>query len=225
MKKLGLLIALITATLIAVGVSFAGEERELKYRVKVALDEDAEMIDVEFDDMEVGETRQFLTDSGKEVLVTRTEEGHKLEVDGREIDLGMPGILHGHHGAHVGIHKCDQCKEGEKGHCCGEASRIFIHKTVDEDGETEARADVFVIVGDEKEHHIEHLGEHHERVEVLLDHANVLDHLLESGVLDDLDPEARQKIIDTVKEIEPEEGKKVIRLKTKRIVDEEDEDS
>ncbi|MCP4655283.1 MAG: hypothetical protein GY856_07680 [bacterium] len=225
MKKLGLLIALITATLITVGVSFAGEEHEIQYRIKVALDDDGELVDIEFDDMEVGEARQFFTDSGKEVTVTRTEEGHKLEVDGREIDLGMHGPLHKHHGAHVGIHKCGKSEEGEKGPCCEGASKIVIHKTAG-DGETEATAEVFVMVGDGEDHHLEHFGGHHERVEVLMDHSNILEHLLESGVLDELDPEARQKIIDTLKEIEPEEGKKVIRLKTKRIVvDEEDEDS
>ncbi len=220
MKKLGLLIALVTATLIAVGVSFAGEEHEVKYRIKVVLDDEAELIDVEFDDMEVGEARQFFTDSGKEVIVTRTEEGHKLEVDGREIDLGLHGALHEHHGAHVGIHKC---KKGEKEHCCEGASKVIIHKQGHEDGEIEATADVFVMVGDEGEHHIEHLGEHHKRVKMILDHPNALEHLLESGVLDELDPEARQKIIDTLKDIEPEEGKKVIRLKT-IAVDEEDEE-
>lgn len=230
MKKLGLFITLITAlitvALLAPGLSLAGEEHEVKYRIKVAaFGDDDEIVDVEFGDMEVGESRQFFTESGKEVVVTRTEKGHTLKVDGREIDLDTSGHLDEHYAVKVGVYKGDKCRKAEKGHGCEGASKIIIRKMGGEEDEIEATADAFMIGRYDGEHHLKHCGDRHgERVEVFVDHPSALDHLLESGVLDDLDPETRQKIIDTLKEIEPEDGHKVIRLKKKIVVDVEEDD-
>ena len=59
---------------------------EKQFKIVVAGD-DADAFRFEADDLEVGESRQFFTDSGKEVLVTRTEDGLDIEVDGEELDI------------------------------------------------------------------------------------------------------------------------------------------
>ncbi len=93
MKSIRSILAVLFATLLVSGLSFAAEpEVERHMEIKIAADD--EVISFDPSDMEVGDTRQEFTESGKEVVVTRTEEGFQLEVDGKEIDVDMP---HGHH--------------------------------------------------------------------------------------------------------------------------------
>lgn len=46
---------------------------------------------IDIGDMQVGETRSIVDDSGKTVLVTRTEKGYDLNVDGKDIEL--PNVM------------------------------------------------------------------------------------------------------------------------------------
>lgn len=134
MKKLWLLAILIAASLLVAGISLAGDDGEKKYKVKVVLDDEADLVGVDFEEMEVGETKTFTTKSGKEVTITRTEEGHTLKVDGKEIHLSG-------HGDHMLVHKCckgEECPEGGK-ECCKGVKKIMI-----EAGE-EGEHDVYVM--------------------------------------------------------------------------------
>lgn len=53
--------------------------------------EAGELGDADFtlEDLAVGESRTFTTDEGKVVLVTRTEAGYELDVDGEEITIAL----------------------------------------------------------------------------------------------------------------------------------------
>lgn len=72
--------------------ALASERHET--HIKVLSDEDGEVFEwrssdpeADFSDLEVGESRIVTGDDGKEVTVTRTEDGIEFDVDGKKIDL------------------------------------------------------------------------------------------------------------------------------------------
>lgn len=99
-----------TAVLLIFGATtFAQEEHQMKFKVIVA-EEGADQTtsvswsgaDADFDiqDMQVGESRSIIDDSGQSVLITRETDGYKIDVDGKTIMMPeMPGM--GPHGAHM----------------------------------------------------------------------------------------------------------------------------
>lgn len=132
----------------------ASPEDDEQRRVKVVIADDGDMESQEFDleDMEVGETREFTTDSGRVVEITRTEDGQRITLDGKEINLHTNGHMghdhqHGedhHHGggSRVMIHKevIVEGEDGEEGE--GRQVRKIIH--IDDDGDI----DIDVLDGD-----------------------------------------------------------------------------
>ena len=198
MKTIHAILALIFATLLVTAFSFAAEpEHEVKRHVQIKVAADDDMIAIDADDLEIGETRQSYTESGKEVLITRVEGGLKLEVDGKEIDLGLS---HGE-GHHAMFMSGDEDAKvvvrslsGEEGH-----GYAFIHGEVD------------------GEHHWVQKGEGGEDVNIFIERFSPADHLLKSGVLDDVDEETREKILATLREMEPHK-----RIQKKIIVDVEE---
>ncbi len=104
MKTLKL--AVIAVLLILGATTFAQEEHKMKFEVIVMEDgvdgttsfswsgDDA---DFDMQDMQVGESRSIIDDSGRSVLITRETDGFKIDVDGKTIM--MPGM--GIHGAHM----------------------------------------------------------------------------------------------------------------------------
>lgn len=197
MKTIHAILALLVATLLVSAFSFAAEpEPEVKHKVKIKIADGEDLVDVEADDLGVGESRQSFTESGKEVLLTRTEDGYRLEVDGKEIDLGL-SHGEGHHEVYR-MHGGDDAKvvirtmEGEEGH-----AYAYVH------------AD---------KHHWVEKGEDGEDIDIVIERSSPADHLLASGVLDDLDEETRQKILDTLREMEPH--KRIVKKKV--IVDVEE---
>ena len=202
MKTLQPILALTFATLLIAAFSFAAEEPEVRHHFKLKLGADGELIDLDADDLAVGETRQIYTDSGKEVLITRTEEAYDIEVDGKKIDLGM---LHGdaHHSVVV--------------HGDG-TSKVVVHSLGEGDGGHEY---AFVHRGEgHGPHHWVSKGEDGEAFDVMIERVSPAEHLLASGVLDDLDEDTRQRILDTLKEIE---HPRIIKKRIHVDVDEEDE--
>jgi len=190
----------------------AGEEPTEQHRIKVVLAADGgepDVIEVDNLELEVGESHQFLTDSGKEVVITRTEDGLNLTVDGEEID--MPAI-HGRHGVafshdtHKIVERIVTSHDGEEhgnsmvfvtsgdgdvdvetqvhkmvvGH--GGANAVFIS----EDGEATAV----------KGHHVMNWTGHSPTVEI--NGAGLTEHLQETGALDELSDEQRQKVLDAI---------------------------
>lgn len=89
-----------TAALLAVGsIAFAGQDVEKRVDIRLEVVEGDEPVsiafssdDLDFDPMalQVGESRSIVTDDGRSVLLTRTDGGLSLNIDGRDIEL--PGF-------------------------------------------------------------------------------------------------------------------------------------
>ena len=177
------LAALFATVLIAVAGAAIADDPEVHFEreFKVLVDGDAEAIEVDIDDMEVGETRQHFTDSGKEVLITKTEEGHTLEIDGKTIEIGGHGHSFnahsfGHDDAKVIIKRLDSA-EGVH----------FIH----------ANGDEVTVDVDEDFHWVQGGGDHGMKV-IRLGDQGAAARLEASGVLDDLSDHKRQEILDAL---------------------------
>lgn len=65
-------------------------DAEVKTRFKLITPEIGKL-DLDLEPLEEGESKTFTTDSGKEVTITRTEEGYTLDVDGKEIKIQAGG--------------------------------------------------------------------------------------------------------------------------------------
>ena len=204
-----ILAALFATALIAVaGVAIADDpEVHIEREFKVLVDGDAEAIEVDIDDMEVGETRQHFTDSGKEVLITKTEDGHTLEIDGKTIEIGGEGhAFHAHSFGHENAKVIVKRFDSEEGF-------HFIHANGDE-VTVDVDEDFQWVQGDEaKAFHVLHLGDH-----------GAAQRLEASGVLDDLSDEKRQQILDALRSAGDHEGTRIEkRLMMIEIDDEDDE--
>ncbi len=204
MKTIHAILAVLFASLLVSAFSFAAEP-EVKRQIKIAAD--GEVVSLDANNMEIGDTRQTFTDSGKEVLVTRTEDGFQVEIDGKEIDIDIP---HGE-GHHAIVSTTS-----------GDDRKVIVRKFKGEGD------------GDEHGYHFIHAGEgdHHwvqkdgGDVDVVIEHFSAADRLLESGVLDDLDEAKRQEVLDTLKNMEPHgEVQKQVRVMVQEEIHEEhDED-
>ncbi len=188
MKTIHAILALLFATLFVSAFSFAGEDVDAEHRVKIKIQKDGELIDLDAQDMEIGETRQSFSDSNKEVLLTRTEEGYDLTVDGEQIDIGM---AHGDHHS-VFVHRGDS------------DAKVIVRKILGGEGHGEGHGYHFIHGEEGDEDHGEHRWIQHgdDTNVIVIERVNPADHLLESGVLDGLDEETRQNILDSLAEIE-----------------------
>ncbi len=195
MKTIHAILAVLAASLLVSTFSFAAGEPEAKRRLEIKIAADDEVVKIEADDMELGETRQSFTESGKEVAITRTEDGFQLEIDGKEIDVDVP-----HGDGHHAIFNMT----GDEG------KKVVIRKFHGE--------------GDEHGHHCIHAGGS-EDVDVVIERFSAADRLAESGVLDDLDEAKRQEILDTLREMEPHRIHQQVRIKVdEKIHEDHDED-
>jgi len=92
----------VAVLLIFGATAFAEEEHKMKFEVIVAEDGAGETTnfswsgtDADFDlqDMQVGESRSIIDESGQSILITRETDGFKIDVDGKTIMMPeMPGI-------------------------------------------------------------------------------------------------------------------------------------
>lgn len=79
------------AALLFLTPAIAEEVHERKVEIKILADADGEALDLDLSDLEVGETRWISTDSGKDVGITREENGYRLDIDGEETFIMSPG--------------------------------------------------------------------------------------------------------------------------------------
>lgn len=86
------------------GSALAGDETKRVMAIEVVGDDstnassfffNSEDLGFDLDEMQVGETRSVIDESGKSVLITRKEDGFSFNVDGKEIDL--PDFADGEH--------------------------------------------------------------------------------------------------------------------------------
>lgn len=188
-----------TATLLAsillvvAGVAVAGADDgdiviHERHHIKLKLDGDMDLIEI--DDLEIGESRQFFTDEGREIVVTRGESGIEITLDGEEVDTPRMVRVETLHEEFQG--------EGD-------------HKVIVRTGHKDAHNSVWVTSGGDGESvvEIERLSDGHEMHWVsgdgtdirIFDHSAVA-HLEESGALDDLDESDRQAILEALKEFD-----------------------
>lgn len=91
-------IAVFAVSLLLAGVASAGEEHQMKIRVVVAdsdggdevrLNLDSEDLGFDLHDMQEGETRSIVDESGRSILITREARGFKFDVDGKTIEMPL----------------------------------------------------------------------------------------------------------------------------------------
>lgn len=91
-------ISLVTISLLLVSVSFADEQ--IRPNIIIELDDrsdtgaihlklDSDEMGFDLHDMQEGETRSIVDESGRSVLITREADGFKLDVDGKIIDMPL----------------------------------------------------------------------------------------------------------------------------------------
>lgn len=198
-QKARTLLATLLACLLILtaGVALAGDDGDVvvheRHHIKLKLDDSMDVIEI--DDLDVGESRQFFTDEGKEIVVTRGEDGVDVTVDGEEID--MPKKIRVET-LHEEVHG-----DGEHGE----------HKVIIRSGHSDGHNNVWVTSGDKGKAivEIENLADGHEMHWVSSDgedieirRSSAADHLKESGALDGLGEAERQAILDALEEFDSE---------------------
>lgn len=96
-------LAVFAVSLILAGFASAGEEHQTKIKVMVVDGHGSEGVNFKIDsddlgfnleDMQEGETRSIVDEDGRSILITRTSEGFKFDIDGKTIE--MPMLAGGH---------------------------------------------------------------------------------------------------------------------------------
>lgn len=172
------ILALFFAALVCVAFSYAGEGHEKKL-IKLVLTEDSEPVEVDISDLKVGESRQVIDQEGHEVVVTHLEDGLEVTVDGEAIELPMAG----HHGA----------REAHEAHPAGHR-KVIVQRI--EGGEA---VDVDVDLDMSTEMHEVHGLAGHPQV-IVRRHENAAKRLIDSGVLEQLEPEVREQILEALRQ-------------------------
>ena len=96
---------------LALSASMAFAEVRETLKIKVSTD-DGISESVTIENLAVGESEVFTTDSGNEVLATRFDDGLELEVNGRVIDVKIPDVsAHSEalHGKHIFLSDSESC--------------------------------------------------------------------------------------------------------------------
>lgn len=164
---------------------------EERHHIQLKLDDDMELIEI--DDLQPGESRQFFTDEGKEIVITRSDDGIEITVDGEELDV--PKIV--------------RVKALHEGTLDGEGRKVIVRtQHADEHGA------VWISSGQEGESvvEIERLGEGGHRMhwvsgdgaKIELHRRSAAEHLETSGALHGLDASEREAILEALGEFDAE---------------------
>ena len=96
-----------TAAMVLASAAYASEDMHTKMKIAwvdgsddgdVHIELDSAELGFDLHDMQVGENQSFVDGSGRNVLVTREEDGFTLNVDGKVIELPiMSGVHDGEH--------------------------------------------------------------------------------------------------------------------------------
>lgn len=184
--------------------TLAGEAHiEEVRKVKLKILAGDELIDLDLSDLEVGESQQTYAEDGSLIVATRNDDSYTIQV-GDEEEITVPvNIGHGH--GEVEIESGDGHQVIVRKHVSktsGDGNQaVFIsgdgdvqHIEIDEDSH-------FWVSGDDSE------SAHQAMAHVIhLERQDPAQHLIDSGVLDDLDEDTRQRILDKLREIEPAHG-------------------
>ncbi|MDJ0655974.1 MAG: hypothetical protein QNJ40_17555 [Xanthomonadales bacterium] len=129
------------ALALSAGIALAEVKEKMKIKV-VTGDGISETVTIE--DLAVGDSEVFITESGKEVYITREEEALSLEVDGRVIDVQLPKVhsVHDMGAAHKRVMFISD--EGDIHEVDGENVWVGDDKTIRLDVDVDAHHDVMV---------------------------------------------------------------------------------
>lgn len=210
MKALLPLACVLAAAILVSGQTRAGEDHGepiIEKKIKIVVAEDggdaqAEVIRLDGDDLEPGESRQFLTDSGKEVVITRNDdESLTVTVDGKDIELPA-------------VHDIDIDIDGADGNSMVFVKKIIGDMDLGEDADIEevivkkigSGSSNMVFISEDGEavkiegkegmawsHHTGHGAPH--IIKLKGDVGNAAERLKESGALDSLTEEQREEIL------------------------------
>lgn len=196
-----LLLALLISTLLALTTVVVADEPEIERHVKLKIVADGETLDVELDDLEVGDSQQFFTENGTEFVVTRTEDAYEFDIEGRDEPIVVSTSEHGAY-----AYNYNTACEGDD---C--PRHVVIKKDVHIDGEGEGSGRRMIFMSTDGDTHVTE-GEGGAMTWIEGDgdgeglhfiHAGggeaAAERLLESGALDDLDEAKRQEILDAVR--------------------------
>lgn len=86
-KTLSHVLACLVATFAIALLAQAEEHRKIKL---VLMGDEAGKIEIETEDLALGETRTFTSEKGKTVLLTRDEKGLELDVEGKKTRIELP---------------------------------------------------------------------------------------------------------------------------------------
>lgn len=104
-------IALLLATALFAATAYAGDNEHHKMRIEVVSDDgdgetrltlDSDKLGFKLRDMQLGENRSVVDEEGRTVLITRLEDGYAFDVDGKTINMPLPGN-HGEHHKNVDV--------------------------------------------------------------------------------------------------------------------------
>lgn len=122
--------------------------------VRIINDAGDQSVEVDLDKLAVGESRQLASSSGAPALVTRTEEGLRIEVAGKttEVKLGTPEVAHWvsdeGDGKHVRVIKFDH---DENIHESGDGEHkkvVVVRKSGEAGGEDMSEDEIVELLGD-----------------------------------------------------------------------------
>ncbi len=88
MKALSALIASLAATLAIATFVQAEEAKHIKLVLQTS--PEAGLVTIETGELALGETRSFTSEKGRPVLLTRTEQGFEIDVDGEKTQIDLP---------------------------------------------------------------------------------------------------------------------------------------
>ncbi len=191
------------------------DEPAIEHQVRIKIVADDELLDVELDDLEIGDSQQFFTDSGKQVVATRTEEGYEIEIEGRD----EPILVRTGDNAYAFSFDTD---------CDGDdcPKHIAITKDIEISGDGEGEARRMIFMSTDGELHVgdaDHLswtesdeGSNH-LAWIEADGDAAAERLLESGALDGLDEDKRQEILDAVRAGAGGDGETNVEVKVLKI--------
>ena len=96
--------AILAISLVVAGAAMAGEEHQMKFKIEMVDDDGSGEVRINLDsdelgfnlhDMQEGETRSIIDESGRSILITRKAEGFTFDVDGKTIEMPLFGSEHG----------------------------------------------------------------------------------------------------------------------------------
>ncbi|MEM1178573.1 MAG: hypothetical protein AAGM22_09525 [Acidobacteriota bacterium] len=165
--------------------------------VKTSGNSDSFMVDG--DDLEIGESRQFFTEDGEEVVVLRTESGFEISVDGEDVlngDSGVNVVEVDEQSTHIEV-----LERGEQDVKI-RVMRLHTGESNVEIDDADGRRLVFIGSGDGSDDtKVIRVDSGKAFAFATGDSKTALEHLTDSGALDKLDAETRAKVIEALEDI------------------------